>query len=317
MLMLNDYGIVGSTSSTHNYIEIIELLQAEDTLIDAIGVQAHAFSTGGSTTTMTNNLNLLAATGLPIYATEMDIDGPTDAIQLTSYQRIFPVFWEHPGIAGITLWGYRPGCWRTQEGAYLIDTDNTERPAMSWLKAYVNNTFIPAADITVTAAGGINTIDTDNGTLQMIAEILPEDATISDVNWSTSDNNIASIGPDGILTAHGNGTVTVTALCMEYQNSISGSMEINVTNQVNAIEGTYTNGALAVYPNPSQNGNFTLVSTEMIRQINIYNLGGTLIESFSNVNQQEINIELYLNTGIYVIQITDDQRIYHKKVVVK
>ena len=42
------------------------------------------------------NLDLLASTGLPIYVTELDIDGPTDEVQLQDYQRIFPVFWEHP-----------------------------------------------------------------------------------------------------------------------------------------------------------------------------------------------------------------------------
>ena len=37
--------------------------------------------------------------GLPIYVTELDIDGPTDEVQLADYQRIFPVFWEHPACA--------------------------------------------------------------------------------------------------------------------------------------------------------------------------------------------------------------------------
>lgn len=143
-LMINDYNIVNSSSNTERYLEIIALLQAEN-LIDQIGVQAHAFSTRGSATEMKNNLDKLAATGLPLYATELDIDGPGDQVQLNDYQRIFPVFWEHPAVQGVTLWGFRPGMWRTQQQAYLIEQDgSTERPALEWLRSYVAGMVVDA-----------------------------------------------------------------------------------------------------------------------------------------------------------------------------
>lgn len=140
-LMINDYNIVNSSANVDDYLEIIALLQAEN-LIDQIGVQAHAFSTrNASASQLKNNLDDLAATGLPLYVTELDIDGTDDQVQLSEYQRVFPVFWEHPAVKGITLWGFRPGMWRTQQGAYLIDQDgSTERPALVWLRSYVENT---------------------------------------------------------------------------------------------------------------------------------------------------------------------------------
>lgn len=139
-LMINEYNIVNSAQNTARYRQIIQLLQAEK-LIDQIGVQGHAFSLGVPTATITANLNTLAQAGLPLYVTELDIDGPTDQEQLLSYQRIFPAFWEHPAVGGVTLWGYRPGMWRTQQKAYLIEADGvTERPALRWLRAYVNAT---------------------------------------------------------------------------------------------------------------------------------------------------------------------------------
>jgi Glycosyl hydrolase family 10/Cadherin domain len=115
-------------------------LQAEH-LIDAIGVQGHAFSTRPNIPMSTHvaNLDALAATGLPIYVTEFDIDGPTDEVQLADYQRVFPVFWEHPAVQGITLWGFRPGHWRTAQGAYLVHENGAERPAMVWLQQYVGD----------------------------------------------------------------------------------------------------------------------------------------------------------------------------------
>jgi len=138
-LLINDYNITNKPENTRRYRTIIELLQKEN-LVDGIGVQAHSFATTSEWPMEVHRANLdsLAQTGLPIHVTEMDIDGPTDAEQLASYRRVFPVFWEHPAVKGITLWGYRPGMWRTKEGAYLIREDGSERPALEWLRRYLN-----------------------------------------------------------------------------------------------------------------------------------------------------------------------------------
>ena len=138
-LMLNEYSVTSNSAAMKRYIAIIGLLQAED-LIDAVGVQGHAFETRSETPMYVQRANLdrLASTGLPIYITELDIDGPTDAIQLADYQRVFPMFWRHPAVKGVTLWGFRPGNWRAAEGACIVFNDGTERPAMQWLRAYVS-----------------------------------------------------------------------------------------------------------------------------------------------------------------------------------
>jgi endo-1,4-beta-xylanase len=79
---------------------------------------------------------------LPIYISEMDLGNinnagtPDDDQQLLLSQRIFPVLWEHPGVKGITLWGYIEGrMW--QSTCYLVRTDGTWRPAMAWLDQYI------------------------------------------------------------------------------------------------------------------------------------------------------------------------------------
>ncbi len=144
-LMINDYNIVNSSSTTSDYLELIALLQ-EENLIDAIGVQAHNYALGASASTIKANLDALAATGLPVYATEFDISGPSDAIHESEYQRVFPVFWEHPGVLGVTLWGYRPGMWNSNT-AYLLNPDGSERPSMEWLSDYVASTEFDEACI--------------------------------------------------------------------------------------------------------------------------------------------------------------------------
>ncbi|HEX6069412.1 MAG TPA: endo-1,4-beta-xylanase [Longimicrobiaceae bacterium] len=134
-LVLNEYSVTNSAASTGRYLEIVRLLQNED-LVDIIAVQAHSFSTTVHEDTTKANLDRLAATGLPIQVTEMDIDGEDDAVQLAEYKRIFPVFWDHPAVMGITMWGWRPGMWRTRFGAPLMHADGSPRPSMLWLMEY-------------------------------------------------------------------------------------------------------------------------------------------------------------------------------------
>jgi endo-1,4-beta-xylanase len=133
-LLLNDYNIINSDSATTQYLTIINLLKDRG-LIDGIGEQAHFFETT-SITTIQNNLNRLAATGLPIYISELDINLANDTAQSNRYQTLFPVFWTNPAVRGITFWGYKQGAiW--QNNAYLLKTNGTERPALTWLKDYI------------------------------------------------------------------------------------------------------------------------------------------------------------------------------------
>jgi endo-1,4-beta-xylanase len=145
-LMINDYNIMNSNSNTATYLHLIRLLQSEN-LIDVIGEQGHAGQTDAPVVTMIRNLDSLASTGLPIQITEFDVRGPSDAIQLQDYQRLFPAFYEHPGVEGITLWGWRAPLYI--ESAQLINSDGTERPALEWLRDYLDT-----VDVTV----GVNDI---------------------------------------------------------------------------------------------------------------------------------------------------------------
>jgi endo-1,4-beta-xylanase len=135
-LMINEYGVLARAEDAERYAKIIELLQAEK-LVDSIGVQGHAFCTSADSRVLRANLDRLAATGLPVFVTELDVDGHEDADQLAEVQRLFPLFWDHPSVQGITIWGYRPGMWRTPQGAILAHENGAERAAFRWLLDYV------------------------------------------------------------------------------------------------------------------------------------------------------------------------------------
>lgn len=133
-LLLNDYQIIVFEPFTLDYLEIIELLQAEG-LIDGIGEQGH-FLERADLAEVESNLELLAATGLPIYISEFDVDFADDIRQANVFRDLFSLFWEHPSVLGVTHWGHLQGSmWRTN--AYLVLQDKSERLSLSWLECYL------------------------------------------------------------------------------------------------------------------------------------------------------------------------------------
>jgi Beta-1,4-xylanase len=142
-LLINEYGIISDQNAANRYVTIVNLLK-ERNLIDGIGIQCHHFNMNNvSVNTMTNVLNTLGATGLPIYVSELDIDG-SETTQRNIYSQKFPVLWEHESVVGVTLWGYITGkTWR--EGTGIVETNNKERAAMLWLKEYMASeaSFVP------------------------------------------------------------------------------------------------------------------------------------------------------------------------------
>ncbi len=143
-LLVNDYGIINDNSATTSYLQVINLLMQQN-LIDGIGVQCHNFEIeGADTSVLRSNLNRLAATGLPIYISEMDLGNvgdtgtPNDNVQLQAYQKLFPLLWQYSDVKGITLWGYKEDeMW--QPTCYLVRSDGTARPALLWMANYIKN----------------------------------------------------------------------------------------------------------------------------------------------------------------------------------
>jgi endo-1,4-beta-xylanase len=134
-LLLNDYQVLIHEAFTLDYLAIVELLQSEG-LIDGISEQAH-FLERADVSTVASNLQLLAATGLPIYISEFDVDFADDARHANVFRDLFTTFWEHPSVLGVTHWGHLQGnTWRTN--AYLIRQDKSERPALQWLTCYLD-----------------------------------------------------------------------------------------------------------------------------------------------------------------------------------
>ena len=134
-LLLSDYNNIEYVQEHEYFLKTVRALQAVDAPLDGIGCQAHdAYKR--PVEILRKYLDSLATTGLPITITQYEIAASNDSLQDSILQAQFPLFWNHPAVAGITYWGTVEGTtWRTGTG--LMNADGTERPALTWLKKYV------------------------------------------------------------------------------------------------------------------------------------------------------------------------------------
>jgi GH35 family endo-1,4-beta-xylanase len=132
ILILNDYNVL--SWDTNAFIQMATPA-VNAGVVDALGAQGHGLE-GQSLSSIQSKLNQVAALGLPIYISEYDVARTNDQEQLQIMQSQFPVFYNHPSVAGITLWGYVVGStW--VNGSGLIQSNGTPRPAMTWLMNYL------------------------------------------------------------------------------------------------------------------------------------------------------------------------------------
>ncbi|MGK3992418.1 endo-1,4-beta-xylanase [Sorangium sp. So ce1024] len=134
-LILNDYNNIEYEAEHKRFVELVKTLLAAGAPIDALGAEAHdAYQI--ETAAVKGYIDGLAATGLPVYITEYDIDLADDDAQRRVMEEQFAMFYDHPAVKGITLWGYIVGStWRSNTG--LVHPDGTLRPAMAWLMDFL------------------------------------------------------------------------------------------------------------------------------------------------------------------------------------
>lgn len=161
VLLTNDYNIEQNWNGMRApYIKVINaiknapnLTNGAKNLIDGVGLQCHGVMDLTATNFKACIDEMWNGTGLPIHITEFDQAASVDeAKQKAVYSTLIPVAWEHPHVAGITLWGYIQGTtWikgnnvigpkGTDSGIQYASTyttkPNGERPALTWLKQYL------------------------------------------------------------------------------------------------------------------------------------------------------------------------------------
>ena len=117
------------------------------------------------------------------------------------------------------------------EATALVNSESNLKVDVSVLEA----PLVTVDSISVTGAEDATTITTDGGTLQMIADVFPNNASNKEVTWSvTPGTGLATIDSNGLLTAVANGTVTVVATAQD-GSGVIGSHQITISGQSSVV----------------------------------------------------------------------------------
>jgi len=250
-------------------------------LIDGIGLQAHGVENLTAANFKACLDEIWTKTGLPCHITEFDATvSPNEAKQLSVYSTLIPIAWEHPHVAGITLWGFIEGqTWISGSG--LIN-NGQDRPAMTWLKSYMSgrpSLSCCPAPAPFAACNGSNpptvafTVPADNAAftvgdaITLTATATDADGTVASVKFYdgttllTTDNSSPYTYSWTNATA---GSHTVKAVATDNSGITA---EVTITVKVNVPQGAY-NGV--IHPIPG------------VIQLEEYDLGGNGIAYLDN-----------------------------------
>ncbi|WP_058308489.1 family 43 glycosylhydrolase [Gracilibacillus massiliensis] len=117
--------------------------------------------------------------------------------------------------------------------SYRIDEDSIGNVNVDYLTMYKADVPNPVAvtSLNITSKDNVIEIDTKEGTLQLLANVLPKDATDKAVTWSVeSGAEFASVSDTGVVTAKANGSVIVKAASIANPD-ITATIELVISNQ--------------------------------------------------------------------------------------
>jgi GH35 family endo-1,4-beta-xylanase len=135
ILVYNDYN--SFTWQKSQFINLVRTLRDAGAPVDAYGHQSHDL-TDISKNDFVNAMNEIHnALQMPMYSTEFDIGTSDNSKQKKQYENLIPVLWEADYCAGITLWGWIYGSTWTTDGNSGLIRDGKERPALTWLREYM------------------------------------------------------------------------------------------------------------------------------------------------------------------------------------
>ncbi|MBQ8867958.1 MAG: endo-1,4-beta-xylanase [Bacteroidaceae bacterium] len=135
ILIYNDYNTFQWQKS--QFIDLVKILRDAGAPVDAYGCQSHDLTDMNVTSFKSAMTEIQNALKMPMYSTEYDIGTTDDALQLQRYKEQIPYMWEADYCAGITLWGYIYGATWTTDGNSGIIRNGADRPAMTWLREYM------------------------------------------------------------------------------------------------------------------------------------------------------------------------------------
>ena len=138
ILIYNDYNTFRWQKK--EFIDLVRVLRDAGAPTDAYGCQSHDLTDMELTEFKSAMTEIQNALKMPMYSTEYDIGTTDDNLQLQRYKEQIPYLWEADYCAGVTLLGYIYGHTWTTDGNSGLIRNGVDRPAMEWLRGYMQTT---------------------------------------------------------------------------------------------------------------------------------------------------------------------------------
>lgn len=159
-----------------------------------------------------------------------------------------------------------------------------------------------------------------NQTIALIATVEPEDAGNKNVSWESNHPEIANVSAAGLVTAVSPGVATITATTQD--GGFSASSQITVNDIETSIYQSTNTGTIAIYPNPSADGQFTIDLRNFSGQApdfaTISDITGKALKSFTlDPSSRIMKLDNRgISEGIYYIRLQSKDWDYTWKVFV-
>lgn len=172
---------------------------------------------------------------------------------------------------------------------------------------------IVVSDVLMTGCPDVEMITTE--TLQLSAEVIPSEASNKSVSWKSSDETIATVDQNGVVTAISEGTVNIEVSTTD--GGFTDICEVNVA-KATTIKPVHrsVNGTVNIYPNPVSN----MLNIDNIEgsQVNLFNMSGQLVfTQIATESDMTIDMKKLKLNGIVIVQIITGQEVYIHEVAVK
>jgi len=269
VLLINEYNVEMNWNNCRApYLAIANaiknapnLTDGKKNLIDGVGLQCHGIDNLTAANFKACIDEIWSTTGLPTHITEFDQEAnPNEAKQQSVFSTLIPVAWEHPHVAGITLWGYIQGTtWRNGNGVSgasgtdsgIMYANGNPRPALTWLTTYMASqpslSCCPAPAPFASCASSNNpvvslTAPANNATyavgatVTLTATATDADGTISSVKFYNGTTLL--------------GTVTTAPYTYTWTNVPQGSYSITAVATDNSANQTTSTAVAIIVGNP-------------------------------------------------------------------
>nr|KAG5711835.1 hypothetical protein BaRGS_026276 [Batillaria attramentaria] len=124
-LFLNDYNVVANGASTGAYLTQAQHFKAANVHLYGLGVQSHfGNEQEPNQGSIKSHLDTLAAAGLPIWVTELDVQAADENRRADFYEKALKALYGHPAVEGILFWGFWDQAhWRGEHAALAKGND--------------------------------------------------------------------------------------------------------------------------------------------------------------------------------------------------